>query len=120
MYSQHCTTRKTVPSIATIDIITVDITGVFMCTAWMDAIDTTPLASKRLVLSSVKVLAYIVVHSLVPTLVDTDTMLLVLPVDYTIGCTLPLVLMMVLYIVTPQDGYHTHRCYACCYTIHSM
>ena len=56
-----------------------------MCTAWMDAIDTTPLASKRLVLSSVKVLAYIVVHSLVPTLVDTDTMLLVLPVDYTTG-----------------------------------
>ena len=80
MYSQHCTTRKTVPRIATSDIITVDITGVFMCTAWIAAMDTTPEASNRLVLSRVSVLAYIVVHSLVPTVVDTDTILLVLPV----------------------------------------
>ena len=55
-------------------------TGVFIETAWIAAMDTTPDASSRLVLSRVRVLAYIVVTSLVPTLLDTTTILDMLPI----------------------------------------
>jgi len=79
MYSQHCTTRNTVPRPLTTNIIVVPMTGVFIDTAWTAAMDTTPEANRRLVLSKVNVLAYMVDTSLVPTPVDTHTMLDVLP-----------------------------------------
>ena len=79
MYSQHCTTRNTVPSMLTMSIIVLAMTGVFIDTACIAAMDTTPDASSKLVLSSVSVLAYMVLTSLVPMLVDTATMLAVLP-----------------------------------------
>ena len=57
-YSQHCTIRNRVPRPTTIRRRLLDKLFVFMTTLCIAPTDRTPLVTKRLVLSSVSVLAY--------------------------------------------------------------